>query len=152
MDRARLAVEKIGRSLGAQAVVETKERGGELTAVIAGEMITKAAALLRDDPDLRYDFLSDLCGVDWPERAERFEVVYHLYSTKHNSRLRLKVRLSEHDPSLPSVSQIWPTANWHEREAYDMFGIQFTGHPDLRRILNPDDFSGFPLRKDFPVR
>ncbi|UCF79848.1 MAG: NADH-quinone oxidoreductase subunit C [Candidatus Eiseniibacteriota bacterium] len=136
---------------GEKAVVETHESLGEVTVVLAREALVDAAKLLRDDPELGFDFLSDLCGVDWPGRRDRFEVVYHLYSIKHTARLRLKVRLTEDDTSLPSVSGIWPTANWHEREAFDMYGIVFLGHPDLRRILNPDDFEGFPFRKDFPI-
>jgi NADH-quinone oxidoreductase subunit C len=119
---------------------------------VSRELIVELCRFLRDEPELEYVFLSDLCGVDWPARTERFEVVYNLYSLRNNSRLRLKVRLPESDPAVASVTSVWPTANWHEREAYDLYGITFTGHPDLRRILNPDDFGAFPYRKDFPIR
>jgi NADH-quinone oxidoreductase subunit C len=151
MDASHKAIELIRERLGEKAIVETAESLGEVTVVISKETLVAASKILRDEPELAFDFLSDLCGVDWTGREERFEVVYHLYSLEHNARLRLKVRLTEEELSLPSVSEIWPTANWHEREAFDMYGIEFTGHPDLRRILNPDDFEGFPFRKDFPI-
>jgi len=152
MGNNRLAIDRIKEALGEKSILETREFRGEITVVVTRDKILDVAGLLRRDPVLDYDFLSDICGVDWPGRAERFEIVYHLYSLKHNSRLRVKVKLREDDPRLPSVTEVWPTANWHEREAFDMFGIEFTGHPDLRRILNPDDFKGFPYRKDFPIR
>jgi NADH-quinone oxidoreductase subunit C len=152
MGNERIAIDRIKEVLGEKSIVETREFRGEITAVVTRDKILDVARLVRDDPALDYDFLSDICGVDWPGRAQRFEVVYHLYSLRHNSRLRVKVRLTEDDPRLPSVTEVWPTANWHEREAFDMFGIEFVGHPDLRRILNPDDFEGFPYRKDFPIR
>jgi NADH-quinone oxidoreductase subunit C len=151
MDRARKAIERIRERLGETAILETAEYRGEVTVVVAKEALVDVAEFLKEDAEFRFDFLSDVCGVDWKGRAERFEVVYHLYSIEHNTRLRLKVRLSESELSLPSVTGIWATANWHERETFDMFGIEFTGHPDLRRILNPDDFEGFPFRKDFPI-
>ncbi len=151
MDASHKAIERLRERLGQGAIIETSESLGEVTVVLARDALVAAAKILRDEPELRFDFLSDLCGVDWKGRRERFDVVYHLYSMKHNVRLRLKVRLTEEELSIPSVSEIWPTANWHERETFDMFGIEFTGHPDLRRILNPDDFEGFPFRKDFPI-
>ncbi len=146
------ATEKLRERFGDAAVLELKEFRDEVTLVVRRELIVEISRFLRDEPELRYDFLSDLCGVDWPGRPERFEVVYNLYSLSSKSRLRLKVRLTESDPSVASVSGVWPTADWHERETYDLFGIRFAGHPDLRRILNPDDFGGFPYRKDFPIR
>jgi len=146
------AIEKLRERFGDAAVLELKEFRDEVTLVVRRELIVEISRFLRDEPELLYDFLSDLCGVDWPGRPERFEVVYNLYSLRNKSRLRLKVRLPESDPTVSSVSDVWPTANWHEREAFDLFGIRFAGHPDLRRILNPDDFGGFPYRKDFPIR
>jgi NADH-quinone oxidoreductase subunit C len=146
------AAERLRERFGGAAVLELKEFRDEVTVVVGRELIVEMSRFLRDDPELRYDFLSDLCGVDWPGRPERFEVVYNLYSLRNGSRLRLKVRLPESDPTVSSVSGVWPTADWHEREAYDLFGIRFAGHPDLRRILNPDDFESFPYRKDFPIR
>ncbi len=106
---------------------------------------------LKDDSELRFNFLSDLCGVDHHPRENRFEVVYHLYSIPFKWRVRLKCRAGE-PPKVPSVVGVWKTANWHEREAYDMYGILFEGHPDLRRIYMWDEFEGFPQRKDFPLR
>jgi len=152
MSNGLLAIEKIKERFGESTVVETKDAHNEITIVVSRDAILDVAGFLRDEPSLQYNFLSDICGVDWPGRTERFEVVYNLYSMKYGSRLRLKARLPEKDPALPSVTDVWPTANWHEREAFDLYGIEFTGHPDLRRILNPDDFEGFPYRKDFPIR
>ncbi|NRB19155.1 MAG: NADH-quinone oxidoreductase subunit C [Rhodobacteraceae bacterium] len=106
---------------------------------------------LRDAPALRFDFLSDICGVDIFPQSPRFMLVYHLFSIPHKWRLRLKCRLSE-QASAPTVTPVWPTANWHEREAYDMYGISFDGHPDLRRIYMWEGFDGFPMRRDFPLR
>jgi NADH-quinone oxidoreductase subunit C len=98
------------------------------------------------------DFLSDLCGVDYPERKSRFEIVYNLCSLKHGHRIRIKALIPEDNPSIDSVVSIWSGANWHEREACDMFGIVFNGHPDLRRILMPEEWNGFPLRKNYPLQ
>ena len=100
-----------------------------------------------------YDLLADLCGADnGPEEDPRYEINYHLFSTKHYGRLRLKVLVSEDEPKVASVTSVWKTANWHERETFDMFGVVFEGHPDLRRILLPSDFDGHALRKDYPLR
>ena len=133
------------------AVLEVSTAHGELTMVVSREPIVGICRFLKDDPDLRYDLLMDMAGVDYLGREPRFEVVYHLYSIPRNSRLRLKVRVSESDLVVPSVSSVWSTANWHEREAFDMLGIRFSDHPDLRRIYMPDDYPGHPLRKDFPI-
>jgi NADH-quinone oxidoreductase subunit C len=134
----------------ADAVQEVSEVHGELTLVVSREQIVDICRVLKDDPDLRYNMLMDVAGVDYLGREPRFEVVYHLYSIPHNSRLRLKVRVAEKDLVVPSVTSVWGTANWHEREAFDMLGIRFSDHPDLRRIYMPDDYPGYPLRKDFP--
>ena len=107
---------------------------------------------LHDTPDIYMDYLADLCGNYYPDRRKRFEVVYNLFSIKHRHRLCLKVALSEDDPSVESVCSVWKGANWHEREACDMYGIVFDGHPDLRRILMPEDWGGYPLRKDYPLK
>lgn len=112
-------------------------------------VLADLARALRDDPESRFDTLLDLCGVDYPERDERFEAVYHLYSMPRAARLRLKVSLSEDDPVLPSLIPVWKAADWFEREAYDMFGFRFEGHPNLRRLLTHDGFVGHPLRKDY---
>jgi len=152
MGNERTAISKIKKTLGENAISEERVFRNETTLVIRKEFILEALRLLRADPDLDFDFLSDVCGIDWLGREPRFEVVYNLYSLKHNSRIRLKVNVEESRPSLPSAVNIWPTADWHEREVFDLFGISFEGHPDLRRILNPDGFKGFPYRKDFPIR
>lgn len=126
---------------------------GETTCVIPREHIVAACALLKSTPELEFNFLADLCGFDrGPEEEPRFEVNYHLFSTTRHHRLRLKVLLTEDDPHVPTVTGVWRTANWHERETYDLFGIIFDDHPDLRRILLPDDWQGHALRKDFPLR
>jgi len=125
------------------------EACGELNATVLPEQLLTVARQLRDHEALAFSFLSDLTGVDCADGT--FEVVYHLLSIKHRSRVRLKVRITW-GTELPSVAGIWPTANWHEREAYDLLGITFAGHPDLKRILTPDGFSGHPLRKEYPLR
>lgn len=123
----------------------------ELTLVVKKEYIVEVARFLKENKELDFDFLSDLCGVDHVETSGVFEVVYHLYSINKNHRLRLKVPIPSTEPSVSTVTNVWSTANWHERETYDMFGIKFDGHPDLRKILTPDDFEGHPLRKDYPI-
>jgi NADH-quinone oxidoreductase subunit C len=105
---------------------------------------------LRDDASCRFEQLVDICGVDYPEREKRFDLVYHLLSPRKNQRLRIKCEIDDATP-VPSVVELYPVANWYEREAYDMYGILFSGHPDLRRILTDYGFQGFPLRKDFPL-
>jgi len=132
-------------------VAAVVEGHGELTVTVPRESIEDACAFLRDSHG--FDMLADLCGADrGPEEDPRFEVNYHLFSTTHYSRLRLKVLLSEDDPHVETVTTLWHTANWHERETYDLFGVIFDGHPDLRRILLPSDFDGHALRKDYPLR
>jgi NADH-quinone oxidoreductase subunit C len=124
---------------------------GDWTVIVPVTHILDAARHLRDAPDAAFDFCSDVTATDWPPRAEgRFDVVYCLYSTRHRRRVRVKVKVGERQ-SVPSVTAIWPAANWLEREVYDMFGVNFTGHPDRRRILMPDDWQGFPQRKDYPL-
>ena len=116
------------------------------------ENLLEVARFLKEDPDYGFNFLSDLCGVDYMGREPRFEVVYHLYSLEHKHRLRVKVSLAEGDLTIPSVTPVWKTANWHEGECFDLVGIIFTDHPDMRRILTPEGFTDHPLRKDFPLR
>jgi len=133
------------------SILSTNEYRGELTIVVKKEDIVRICQLLRDNEELCFDSLRDLCGVDYYRPEERFEVVYNLYSLKNNFRLRLKVRVDETDLHVPTVTGVWSTANWHEREAYDMYGIIFDGHPDLRRMYMPEEFEYYPLRKDFPL-
>jgi len=131
-------------------------QGGELVrgqaiARVDRAVIREALAALRDHPETRFDMLTDLTVVDYLGRAPRFEVVYQLYSLGRNHRLRVKAAVPEEDPLVPSVSSLWKAALWAEREAWDMFGIRFAGHPDLRRILMYPEFEGHPLRKDYPL-
>ena len=124
---------------------------GDFTIVVPVEHLLETARHLRDAPAAAFDFCSDVTATDWPPRTDtRFDVIYCLYSTRLRHRVRLKVKIGELQP-LSSVSGVWPAANWLEREVYDMFGVNFTGHPDRRRILMPDDWQGFPQRKDYPL-
>lgn len=126
---------------------------GETTIIVPREHLVETCSFLKATPRLEFNLLSDLCGFDrGPEEEPRFEVNYHLFSTTRYHRLRLKVLLNEEDTHVPTVTTVWRTANWHERETYDLFGVIFDGHPDLRRILLPDDWQGYALRKDFPLR
>ena len=134
-------------------VVEVVEALGETTLIVPREHIASVCGFLKAWPETRFDFLADLCGVDrGAEEEPRFEVNYHLFSTTKYHRWRLKVLLNEDNVHVDSVTSIWRTANWHERETYDLFGVIFDGHPDLRRILLPEDWQGHALRKDFPLR
>ena len=124
---------------------------GDWTIIVPAELILEVSRHLRDAPDARFDFCSDVTATDWPPRkAGRFDVVYCLYSTRLRHRIRVKVIVGADQP-LASVTGVWPAANWLEREVYDMFGVLFTGHPDRRRILMPEDWQGFPQRKDYPL-
>ena len=134
-------------------VSEVIEAFGELTLVVPREAVAAVCAHLKAAPGFEFDMLADIAGADrGPEEEPRFEVNYHLFSTKRYHRLRLKVLLDQEDTHVPTVVTVWRTANWHERETFDMFGVIFDGHPDLRRILLPDDWQGHALRKDFPLR
>jgi NADH-quinone oxidoreductase subunit C len=134
-------------------VTEIVEALGEVTAVVPATYIVDVCGSLKNGADTRFDFLSDICGADrGVEEEPRFEVNYHLFSTTKHHRLRLKVLVNEDDAHVPTVTGVWRTANWHERETFDLFGVVFDGHPDLRRILLPDDWQGHALRKDFPLR
>jgi NADH-quinone oxidoreductase subunit C len=123
---------------------------GELTINTTAADIIRVLTYLRDDSECRFVCFTDLCGADYPERQDRFDIVYHLLSPYLNHRIRVKIRASE-DSTVPSVIPVFPAANWYEREVFDLYGVLFTGHPDLRRILTDYGFSGHPLRKDFPL-
>lgn len=139
------------RAENAAWVASVNEAFGEVTVVVPAESVVDVCWALRSKHE--FDLLADLCGADrGPEENPRFEVNYHLFSTTHFNRLRLKVLLSEDEPKVGSVTSIWKTADWHERETYDLLGVVFEGHPDLRRILLPSDFDGHALRKDYPLR
>ncbi len=125
-------------------------RGEALVTLDRTELLDTLASL-KDDPGLSFGFLSDLTATDWPGRLPRYWLAYHLLSLEHGHRLRLKVGLAEDDATVPTVTSIHPTANWLEREVFDFFGVVFQGHPDLRRIIMPDDWDGHPLRKDYAL-
>ncbi|GLQ57725.1 NADH-quinone oxidoreductase subunit C [Devosia nitrariae] len=141
--------EHITRSLG-EAVVSSEMAYGELTLTVARESIVDVATFLRDDPECRFISIVDVCGVDYPEREKRFDVVYHFLSPRLNQRVRVKLEADDVEP-VPSITGVFPGANWFEREVYDLYGVLFSGHPDLRRILTDYGFDGHPLRKDFPL-
>ena len=132
------------------AVLSTQIAFGELTISVGGHNLLEVLSFLRDAPGCEFKILIDICGVDYPNRGRRFDVVYHLLSVAQNSRIRVKVETDE-TTTVPSSASIYPAANWFEREAFDLYGILFSGHPDLRRILTDYGFSGHPMRKDFPL-
>jgi NADH-quinone oxidoreductase subunit C len=141
--------EHIASSLG-EAVTGRVVAYKELTLVVRGEDIVRVVSFLRDDPQCLFVSFVDICGADYPGREKRFDVVYHFLSPRHNRRIRLKVETDETTP-VPSIIELFPAANWYERETYDLYGVLFSGHPDLRRLLTDYGFEGFPLRKDFPL-
>lgn len=143
-------VEEKIRALLGDAVLSVSEPFGDLTVVVRRDAIRDALEKLAAAPDLAYEQLLDICGVDYPERDERFEVVYHLLSLRHNRRLRVKLSASEESP-VPSVVALFPCAGWQERETFDCYGVFFEGNPDLRRLLTDYGFEGHPFRKDFPL-
>jgi NADH/F420H2 dehydrogenase subunit C len=146
---ARITTKVLRRELG-EDVLEVTDHRGDLAVRLALPRISEALQLLKQDPELQYDLMLDLCGVDWRDREPRFEVVYHLKSLSHGHRVRIKVGVPEKEPVLPTATDTWKAAEWFEREAFDLYGIRFEGHPDLRRILCHDQFEGHPLRKDYP--
>lgn len=134
------------------SILETHSYRGDDTAIVKKEDIVAICTFLRDDEALRYNFMMDLTAVDYLGREPRFEVVYHLYSLQHNQRVRIKAGVSESDCTIDSIVPVWVSANWFEREVFDMYGITFQGHPELRRILLYEGFEGHPLRKDYPLK
>lgn len=147
------ALQDLGEYLAGKAesaVERTEIAFGELNVYAKADEIVPLLKLLRSDSRCRFEVLIDICGVDWPGRQNRFDVVYHLLSPRVNQRIRVKIEANESEP-VPSATSVFPAANWFEREAYDMYGILFSGHPDLRRLLTDYGFQGHPLRKDFPL-
>lgn len=134
----------------AGALQEVTFHAGEASVRVALQELSAILRFLRDDEECRMDFLADLCGADYPDREERFEVLYHLYSVPHAHFLRLRVRVAD-GGEVPSATGLWSTADWFEREVFDLLGVRFPDHPDLRRILMPEDWRGHPLRKDYPL-
>lgn len=130
---------------------EISDYKNELTVKFDKNQIVSICKFLKEDSDLQFNLCSDVTAVDWAKRKNRFTVVYNIFSLKHNFRLRLKADVDETDCSIDSVSFVWSSANWHERETYDMYGIKFKNHPDLRRMYMPEEFEYHPLRKDFPL-
>jgi len=147
---AERAIEKLEAKFP-ELFFEVRRFRDEVTVYVPREQIVAVATFLRDDEEVRYNYLSDLTGNDWPDRDPRFEVIYHLYSMEHFTRLRLKVRVPEDDCTCPSVTGVWSTSNWHEREVHEMFGVVFDGHPDLRHLLLPEEWDGHPLRQDYEI-
>jgi NADH-quinone oxidoreductase subunit C len=144
-------LELLGRAVAAiPGISGVRTEGGELVAVAGRDSLYDVMAVLRDDPRFAFEQVMDICGVDWPDREERFDVVYNLLSVSLNQRVRVIISTDAAHP-VPSVHTIWPVATWWEREAWDLFGIVFSGQPDLRRILTDYGFEGHPLRKDFPM-
>jgi NADH-quinone oxidoreductase subunit C len=158
LERVKAAVlPRLSEAFGADQL-EVFEHRGELSLRVPRERLIELMSMLRDDPSLRFDLLKDVCVVDWYRRNDRFEVVYNLWSIPHNLRLRVKCFVEEKHPHVESVVGLWESANWYEREAYDMHGVIFDGHPDLRRMYLPEDFVDpstgeplYPLRKEFPM-
>lgn len=147
---SNLALKKL-RDLAPECVEDAREFRGEVTLYIRPDRLTRTCEFLRDNPALTFSFLSDITAVDLYPNEPRFEVVYHLFSLQSADRLRLKVRTSGENPRVDSLVSVYPSANAFEREVFDLFGIQFAGHPYLRRILMPEDWEGHPLRKDYPT-
>jgi len=145
-----LALQKL-QDWDKQSVAEVIEFRGETTVVVPANQLLRTAEFLASEPSLRFTFLEDLTAVDRFPLEPRFELNYQLLSIENAVRLRLKVKLPGADPAVQTVTSVWPTANWQEREVFDLFGVRFQGHPDLRRILMPEGWEGNPLRKDYPV-
>jgi NADH-quinone oxidoreductase subunit C len=143
-------VEKLKQHAPA-SILAVEEFRGDMTVVVQRDDIVRVAEYIKTDPALAFDLIIDVLGVDMYRPEERFEVIYNVYSLANKRFLRLKVRVSEDAPTVPTVTGVWPGANWHERETWDMFGIKFAGHPDLRRLYMPEEFEHHPLRKDFPL-
>ena len=154
-----LVIQKVQEQYS-DAILDVSDAQGELTITVRKDVIYELMVFLKNDSELAYNFLADVTAVDYSLMEDvlmkydyaRFTVVYHLLSTERKERLRIKVPVHEKELSVPSMASIWRVANWLERETYDMFGITFENHPDLRRILMPDDYEGYPLRKDYPLR
>ncbi len=153
MDERLEALDELGRYVAGQMgqdVADTQIQNGELMLRVRRDAISRVLSFLCNDANCLFQVLADICGVDYPDRDERFEIVYNLLSLKHNVRIRVKVTTDESTP-VPSVSQVYPAAGWFERECWDMYGVFFSEHPDLRRMLTDYGFDGHPLRKDFPL-
>lgn len=152
MTEQSVTIKKLREKFGDSVEALPTPADGMDTVKVRREDIVEVCMFLRTEDDLDYDLMRDLTAVDYIREKPRFEVVYHLYSIYYGHELRLKVRLDEQDPAIDTVTEIWRGANWYEREVYDLYGIRFNGHPDLRRILLYPEFVGHPLRKDYPIQ
>ena len=151
MNVSQIVLERLRRKFGDAIQASHSEHGND-TVVVDRFRLIEIAEFLKDDRELAFDMPIDCTAVDWlGKREPRFDVVYHLYSTKRLHRLRLKVQVAEADPACPSLTPVWRGMDWHEREAWDLYGIRFTGHPNLKRVLMYEEFVGHPLRKDYPI-
>ena len=150
MDTKELIIEKVKEKFG-ESVEEITDFRDDLCFTIKKDQIVTFGKFLKEDPDLQFIMCKDVTAIDWATRKNRFTTVYHIYSFKLNYTLRLKSNIDDDPPTIESVSPVWPSANWYERETWDMYGIKFINHPDLRRIYMPEGFEYHPLRKDFPV-
>lgn len=145
-----LIIQKLKEKFPQVNFVESEYRG-ELTVTLPKQNIVEVCSFIKTDSDLEFVYCEDITAVDWAKRTNRFTVVYHIFSIKNNFRICLKADVDEKDCNIDSVSSIWKAANWQERETYDMYGIKFNNHPDLRRMYMPEEFEYYPLRKDFPL-
>jgi len=150
MELKELLEQKLKENFSTENFVFNEYRD-ELTLTLDKKNIVKVCSLLKNDIDLQFKLCEDITAVDWAKRKDRFTVVYHIYSLTLNSRLAVKANVDESDCNIDSVTSVWRTANWHERETYDMYGIKFNNHPDHRRFYMPEDFEYYPLRKEFPL-
>jgi NADH-quinone oxidoreductase subunit C len=148
MELKEIIIEKLNGSFE-NAVLNVSEFRGDLSINVTGSKITAICKFLKEDTDLSFDVCKDITAIDWARRKNRFTIVYNLYSLKNKFRLRLKVDIEEE--SIESVTSVWHSANWYERETFDMYGIKFINHPDLRRVYMPEEFEYYPLRKEFPL-
>lgn len=150
MEMKELIVEKLKKNFG-EFIQEVTDFRNDLSITITSSKIVDVAKLLKEDSELEFVMCKDVTAIDWATRKNRFTVVYHIYSFKNNYFLRLKSNIVEETPAIDSVTSVWPSANWYERETFDMYGIIFNNHPDLRRMYMPEGFQYHPLRKEFPV-
>lgn len=150
MTLKKLVTEKLKNNFN-ESILEVSDFRNDLSITIASNKIAEVAKFLKEDPELEFVMCKDVTAVDWATRKNRFTVVYHVYSFKINFTLRLKCNITEEPPKIDTVTLVWPSANWYERETYDMYGIVFIDHPDLRRMYMPEGFQYHPLRKEFPV-
>ena len=150
MNTKELIVEKVKEKFG-ESVEEISDFRDDLCFTIKKDQIVNLGKFLKEDPDLQFIMCKDVTAIDWATRKKRFTTVYHIYSFKLNYTIRLKSNIDDDPPTIETVSSVWPSANWYERETWDMYGIKFLNHPDLRRIYMPEGFEYHPLRKDFPV-